>query len=58
MITVMIREAQNAIGAQKRVTYPDMRIQGRLPGGSKMLTFKSLHSYSSYNVNSRLVGGK
>lgn len=54
----MIREAQNAIGAQKRVTYPDMRIQGRLPGGSKMLTFKSLHSYSSYSVNSRLVGGK
>ena len=35
-----------------------MMILGRIPGGRKMLTFKSLQKYFSYNVKSALVGGK
>lgn len=35
---------------------PDMGTQGRLPGGSQMLTFKSFHDYSKYTVKSGLAG--
>lgn len=46
----MTGEVQNATGAQKRVPYADMGIQGSLPGGSQMLTFKSSHDDSKYHV--------
>lgn len=41
----------------KRVPYPDMGPQGRLPGGSEMFTFESFHDYSKCTVKSGL-GGK